>query len=134
MGTRPSQGGDIKLSSTINVKRTEFFYDAHDLPTIFDLYKKAHGKPLSQTQVEPVGAVRYEGLFSEQELSMIEKQCDLIQKAAEKEDLKPMTSHHTIFNGECRRTKHFFKARYLWTKEQLEEPDCDRAGGLRTDV
>jgi len=131
---RASVGGDINLDSTINVRRTEFFYDSYDLPSSFDLYKRAHGKPLPQTQVEPVGAVRYEGLFSDQELLMIEKNCDTIQEAAEHECLKPMTSHHTIFNGLNRRTKHFFKARYLWTREQLEEKEADRAGGLRTDV
>lgn len=128
-------GVDIQLTSNINVNRTEFYFDASALPATYQLYKARENIVLAdKCEVEPVGLVRYDGLFHGYELQAIEQACDQNQLDSESGKLKPMTSHHTVFNGECRRTKHFFSTRYLWTKEQLEEPDCDRAGGLRADV
>jgi len=134
-------GVDLNLQSTISVKRTEFYFEKRELPITYQLYQKRRlddglslTQPSPSPDVEPVGLVRYEGMFHDYELSAIEKACDQVQHDSENNVFKPMTSHHTIFQGECRRTKHFFRARYLWTKAQIEEPDAERAGGLRSDV
>merc|ERR1711900_146096 len=127
-------GVEIQLTSTISVKRTQFFFDSIDLPGTYKLYQQMNNIIPSLQHVEKVGMVRYDGMFHDHELQAIEQACDKVQQDADQGKFKPMTSHNTIFNGECKRTKHFFKARYLWTKEQLAEADADRAGGLRTDV
>merc|ERR1711964_468863 len=127
-------GVDIQLTSTINVKRTQFFFDKTDLPSTYKLYQEINNVVPTQTNVESVGLLRYDGMFHDHELQAIEQACDRIQKDSDQGKFKPMTCHNTVFGGECRRTKYFFKARYLWTKEQLAETNADRAGGLRTDV
>lgn len=132
-------GVDINLSSTLTVGRTDFFFGKNELPESFFEWKR-YGKasspnPMTQNlDVEPVGLVRYDGMFHDYELKALEEQCDLLREEVQGKKLKPMTAHHTIMKGGNRRTKYFFNARYLWTKEQLEEIECDRAGGIRTDV
>jgi len=131
------EGVDIQLKTTLDIGRTEFFFDKKDLPATFKVYQKATNSTYEEGQaagVERIGLVRYEGLFLPHELHKIEQYCDDVQSNKAKGKHEPNTSHDTIFAGECRRTKHFFKARYLWTREQVEEPDAERAGGLRTDV
>merc|ERR1711964_910971 len=132
-------GVDINLSSTLTVKRTEFFFGKNELPSTYVTYKSIKPEtpknPMTQNlDVEPVGIVRYDGMFHGYELKALEDQCDLLQDDVENKTLQPMTAHHTIFQGGNRRTKYFFSARYLWTAEQMREKECDRAGGLRTDV
>lgn len=43
--------------------------------------------------------------------------------------LLPNTFHNTFAFGKLVRTKYFFNARYLWTKEQLEDASAKRAEG-----
>ena len=46
-----------------------------------------------------------------------------------------MTCQREWSKGICTRTKYFFGARYLWTKEQIAgDSDAAVAHGVRTDV
>lgn len=130
-------GVEIQLKNVLDIGRTEFFFDRKDLPATFRKYQKLHDVTYAEgaaANVERIGLVRYEGLFLTHEIKAIEDYCDKLQNQAEDGELLPNTSHDTVFMNKCRRTKHFFKARYLWTKEQLEQAGATRAGGLRTDV
>lgn len=83
----------------------------------------------------PVGVTTYNQVFSSAQLSDIELRCDSIDTAA-REGRLPATCSHSTFNkgGGLKRTKFFFGARYLWTKEQLGAPDAHVANGVRVDV
>ena len=37
-------------------------------------------------------------------------------------------------NGAHKRTKFFFGARYLWTRDQMKQPTAKQAHGIRVDV
>jgi hypothetical protein len=83
----------------------------------------------------PVGVTTYNEVFSPNQLSDIELRCDSIDTAA-REGRLPTTCSHSTLNksGGLKRTKFFFGARYLWTREQLAAPDAHVAKGVRVDV
>jgi hypothetical protein len=83
----------------------------------------------------PVGVTTYNNVYEPAQLSDIERRCDSIDTAA-REGRLPATCSHSTFNkgGGLKRTKFFFGARYLWTKEQLAAPDAHIAKGVRVDV
>lgn len=83
----------------------------------------------------PVGVTTYTQIFSDDELKEIESMADQVQKMAH-DDLLPKECYHDTLGrgGNLKRTKYFFGARYLWTKEQLSDPTSKRANGVRMDV
>jgi hypothetical protein len=84
----------------------------------------------------PVGVTTYNEIFTPTQLTNIELQCDHIDTSA-REGRLPATCSHSTLNkggGGLKRTKFFFGARYLWTREQLAAPDAHVAKGIRVDV
>ncbi|KAL4516576.1 hypothetical protein Ndes2526B_g05164 [Nannochloris sp. 'desiccata'] len=106
-------------------------------PTIplTDISTIASGRNTASGVLFPVGVTTYNEAFSPTQLSDIELRCDLIDSAA-REGRLPATCSHSTLNkgGGLKRTKFFFGARYLWTREQLAAPDAHVAKGVRVDV
>ena len=74
--------------------------------------------------------------FEPSELAAIEDASDGVDARA-RSGLLPETCYHATSGkgGGLKRTKFFFGARYLWTREQLAEGLAARvAGGVRVDV
>lgn len=83
----------------------------------------------------PVGVTTFSAFFNHKELNCIEKKADQVHDNSQIGMYPPECYHPTIGkNGALKRTKYFFGARYLWTKEQLAEPDACIAKGVRVDV
>lgn len=83
----------------------------------------------------PVGVTTYTEIFSHEELNAIEAMADAVQEMAQNNDLPEECFHETIGRGgNLKRTKYFFGARYMWTREQMADPNSKRAGGVRLDV
>jgi len=82
-----------------------------------------------------VGVTTFSSFFSHAELSTIEAKADEVHQNSEKGLYPPECFHPTVGkNGALKRTKYFFGARYLWTKEQLADHDACVAKGVRVDV
>ena len=83
----------------------------------------------------PTGVTTYTDVYTLKELENLEACADRLQKSAEEEKL-PSTCYHTTVtkSGGLKRTKYFFGARYLWTREQISSADSHVAGGVRVDV
>lgn len=82
-----------------------------------------------------VGVTTYSALFSHAELNQIEAKADEVHLHSQMGYFPPECFHPTIGkNGSLKRTKYFFGARYLWTKEQLAEREACVAKGVRVDV
>lgn len=83
----------------------------------------------------PVGVTTYHDVYSLHHLVAIEKASDGVDKAA-REGKLPQSCFHSSFGkgGTLKRTKFFFGARYLWTREQLSSPHAAVALGVRVDV
>jgi len=83
----------------------------------------------------PVGITTYTQLFSLEELSEMELKANELQNKAESGSLPDCCFHTTASkSGGLKRTKYFFGARYLWTRDQLSAADSKVAGGVRADV
>ncbi len=74
--------------------------------------------------------------YSSEELAAIEAGADSIHSKAEAKLLPPECFHVTAGKaGLPKRTKFFFGARYLWTREQMSSiAAARRAHGVRVDV
>ena len=74
--------------------------------------------------------------YTQEELSAIEAGADQVNSRALENLLPPECFHVT--QGKCgspKRTKFFFGARYLWTREQMTDTaTARRAHGVRVDV
>lgn len=83
----------------------------------------------------PVGVTTYNEVFATEEVTSIEGCSDTMDTAA-REGKLPAECFHTTQGkgGGLKRTKFFFGARYLWTREQLSGPDAGVAMGVRADV
>jgi hypothetical protein len=46
----------------------------------------------------------------------------------------PMTGQMSCTNDKVKRTKFFFGARYIWSRQQLSDPHSMVAAGIRVDV
>lgn len=83
----------------------------------------------------PVGVTTYTEIFTHEELNAIEAMADAVQEMAHNNDLPEECFHETIGRGgNLKRTKYFFGARYMWTRDQMSDPNSKRAGGVRLDV
>ncbi|DBB01226.1 TPA: RNA demethylase alkbh5 [Trebouxia sp. C0004] len=84
----------------------------------------------------PVGITTYTEFYSSEELAAIEAGADSIHSKAEAKLLPPECFHVTAGKaGLPKRTKFFFGARYLWTREQMSSvAAARRAHGVRVDV
>lgn len=83
----------------------------------------------------PVGVTTYTQIFNHEELKRIESKADEVHENSKRGCYPPECFHPTIGkNGALKRTKYFFGARYLWTREQLADPDACVAKGVRVDV
>ncbi|KAL6054169.1 SAM domain (Sterile alpha motif) domain containing protein [Balamuthia mandrillaris] len=119
-----------------------------------------HAVPLGP----PVGVTTYNDFFSEEELNAIEvraphyphpkfyffvvcffcfsniwqMEADVTDSDAKDGKYASMpNTHQSTHKGKANRlcrTKFFFAARYLWTKEQMEQPDSHVSEGIRADV
>ena len=74
--------------------------------------------------------------YSSEELAAIEAGADSIHSKAKSRLLPPECFHVTVGKaGLPKRTKFFFGARYLWTREQMSSiAAARRAHGVRVDV
>ncbi|KAI3425137.1 hypothetical protein D9Q98_008908 [Chlorella vulgaris] len=83
----------------------------------------------------PIGVTTYTQLFSNEELAAIEAESDGVDARSQQGLLPDSCYHRTVARGgNLKRSKYFFGARYLWTRDQLAEPDSKVAGGVRIDV
>lgn len=83
----------------------------------------------------PVGVTTYTSLFTSKELNEVERKADEVHEDAQMGLYPPECFHPTIGrSGGLKRTKYFFGARYLWTKDQLADPNAQVACGVRVDV
>ena len=83
----------------------------------------------------PVGITTYKHIYSPSELRILESKIDSTLVEIEKGKMMPETYHQTRKGGHLTRTKMFFNARYLWTKEQTQNKILSsRANGIRVDV
>ena len=74
-------------------------------------------------------------MFSEAALAEMEGGADKVDAKARAGRLPPECWHATVGRGgQPKRTKFFFGARYLWTREQLASVAASRARGVRADV
>ncbi|GMH40289.1 hypothetical protein BSKO_08193 [Bryopsis sp. KO-2023] len=83
----------------------------------------------------PVGVTTFTELFSPDELKMIEDMADGVHEMSLNDQLPDECFHESVGRGgNLKRTKFFFGARYLWTRDQLADPNAKRASGVRVDV
>jgi len=83
----------------------------------------------------PVGVTTYSSMFSHEELCEIESAADQVHENAQNGLYPDQCFHPTIGkSGALKRTKFFFGARYLWTREQQAQSDAKVAHGVRVDV
>ncbi|KAK3266324.1 hypothetical protein CYMTET_25048 [Cymbomonas tetramitiformis] len=82
----------------------------------------------------PVGITCYPDIFSNEELSQMEAASDELMGKARSGRLHAESFHQSGSRDRVKRTKFFFGARYLWTREQLEDRDASKAAGVRVDV
>ncbi|KAK9833612.1 hypothetical protein WJX74_000510 [Apatococcus lobatus] len=83
----------------------------------------------------PVGITTYTGIFSEGALEEMERGADAVDAKARAGKLPAECWHTTLGRGGLpRRTKFFFGARYLWTRDQLASAAASHARGIRADV
>ena len=74
-------------------------------------------------------------MFSEVALAEMESGADRVDSKAKAGQLPPECWHTTLGKGGLpKRTKFFFGARYLWTRDQLASAAASRARGIRADV
>eukprot|EP00210_Caulerpa_lentillifera_P001116 g1077.t1 len=101
-----------------------------------ELSEEVPGFPLRPPDgAMPVGVTTYTSLFTSEELNEAEKMADRVHEQAQLGMYPPECFHPTIGrSGGLKRTKYFFGARYLWTKEQLADPNSHVACGVRVDV
>lgn len=58
----------------------------------------------------------------------------LINSSLTKDHYLPMTGQMTCTSEKVRRTKFFFGARYIWTRQQLSDAHSMVGAGIRVDV
>ncbi|UPR01697.1 RNA demethylase [Chloropicon primus] len=113
--------------------KTEFFFPKDFIP---DNYKDVV-LPCDYDDAQkryPAGVTTYTGLFSEEELENVEKRVLDIEASLEGRLLPESCYDRSQNQSSVRRTKLFFGARYLWTKEQIAGFESSRAGGIRLNV
>ena len=82
-----------------------------------------------------VGCTSYHDFFTQEELKQLEKLVDGVEIDANKNKFLQNTSQPTYGGfGRVKRTKFFFGSRYMWSKQQLAEPQSRIAAGVRADV
>ncbi|KXZ56937.1 hypothetical protein GPECTOR_1g845 [Gonium pectorale] len=127
----------VRSSDGRTFKRTEYFFREDELPPDYRSYAAPPPRGLL-----PVGVITYTQLFSAAELGALERETDRTDVLARAGLLPPDCQHSTYGKGgggaegegSLKRTKLFFGARYLWTREQLASPNARVAGGVRVDV
>lgn len=90
------------------------------------------GQQNSDLPGEPVGVVQYNNFFTSEELAEMEREADITDEEARTGRYmdQPLTHQPSKKGARISRTKFFFAARYLWTKEQMEAPDSAIAEGM----
>ncbi|KAK9815454.1 hypothetical protein WJX72_003907 [[Myrmecia] bisecta] len=129
--------------------KTEFFFRKGAVPdnyqsVVQELAKTAAGvggrvgSGSQEQDLLPVGITTYNEVFSEAELAAIEAGADALDERRARGQLHSDSFHCTAGpgrgEGEPKRTKMFFGARYLWTRDQMEGANSHCAGGVRVDV
>jgi len=78
-----------------------------------------------------VGVTQYNDFYTEAEMQEIERAADSTDQEARAGGYSdvPLTHQSSMKGARVSRTKFFFSARYLWTKEQMDEPDSALAEG-----
>jgi len=76
----------------------------------------------------------YTDLFTNEELCEIEDRCYETERNFFSNHFLPMTGQMTCTSEKVRRTKFFFGARYMWTRQQLSEAHSMVGAGIRVDV
>lgn len=153
----PPNADDNDRAERMDVTEKTYYFDKMDPPPSYKAYVtrkrkreeddsielvEASGRPVTPTDWSiddckedlEVGLVLHMDLFTDKELKFLERKCNETQRQADNQKYLPDTFHHTRFNNQNKRTKYFFSARYLWTKEQTSQDDAERAGGVRVDV
>ena len=113
--------------------KNEYFFPPRHIP---DNYRDV--VPASQydaaADIYPAGVTTYTDLFSDEGLRKVEgRVVELEHKISQR--LLPESCYDRSQHWNCvRRTKTFFGARYLWTKDQKSQSSAGKAGGIRLDV
>ncbi len=108
--------------------KTEFFFPPDQIP---ENYRQVVPTALYSDELKryPAGLTTYTDLIGGEDLDTIESRVvELEQKIGD--CLLPKA----CFHDSVKRTKTFFGARYLWTRQQLSVAESDRAEGIRVDV
>jgi len=107
--------------------KTDYYFDSithpHNFNAFIDKFPDYH-----------VGVTTYNNFFSHEELSAIESKCYQTERDFFNNHFFPMTGQMTCTSERVRRTKFFFGARYMWTRQQLSEPHSMVGAGIRVDV
>ena len=120
--------------------KTVWYFPMHNIPSgyINSIHSKvAHHSSANNSIGVPVGVTTYNDFWTQEELSSLEKQADETDEQARvhgRYDDQPYTFQSSSRGGKVCRTKFFFCARYLWTKDQMDAVDSHIAGGIRADV
>ena len=114
--------------------KTDFYFPPDSVP---DNYKKV--LPASayddKEGIYPAGVTTYTDFFNGKDIQQIEKKVVDLEEKIKSCALPNTCFHHTIKrNCGITRTKTFFGARYLWTKDQMMDSESDKAAGIRVDV
>ncbi|KAK9846783.1 hypothetical protein WJX84_001250 [Apatococcus fuscideae] len=137
----------VMMNGRLTIKTTYFFRPG-EAPENYQHVVRALQEALSSpgpgehipakcpgTELLPVGITTYTGMFSEAALAEMEGGADKVDAKARAGRLPPECWHATVGRGgQPKRTKFFFGARYLWTREQLASVAASRARGVRADV
>jgi hypothetical protein len=98
------------------VLKTEFFFDPRNYPANFDSYLKLFPD-------YRCGVTTYNNFFSHDELRHIEELTYETEKKCFADHYLPMTGQTSFVGPKVKRTKFFFGARYMWSRQQLSEPN-----------
>ena len=127
----------LDCSGRKKITKTTYYFPAHNVPKEYDF--SLHNKFRSHFDYNaPVGVTTYEGFFTEDELTEIENSIDETDKLSKNgyynKINRPFTCQKTLRGERIVRSKFFFNARYLWTKEQMDASNSSYANGIRVDV
>jgi len=133
ISTRDSFAYDLIEKVTIldllgrKVKKTEYFFDRASYPSNFKSFS-------DKFPDYRVGVTTYNDFYTHDELNLIESKCYETERKFFSNHFLPMTGQMTCTSEKVRRTKFFFGARYMWTRQQLSEAHSMVGAGIRVDV
>ena len=119
-----------RLAKGTDYVRTEYFFPPDAIP---DNYRDVVPKSCYDDNlgIYPAGVTTCTDLFSERELGEIEEKILDLERRFAMQILPETCYDQSVNRNWIKRTKTFFGARYLWTKDQTSGQDAERAVGIR---